>query len=367
MTSQVKTEAHPDLPPPATEVGVIGWLRHNLFSTPLNTILTLLSLYAVYLIVPPVINWAFLDANIAGDSKDACVDGGACWTFVKVRFSQFMYGFYPESERWRVDLVAIAIIVASLPLFISALPGRKVAALFMIFVLPVLCYVLFYGAFGLETVDTDQWGGLMLTLILASVSIVVALPLGIVLALGRRSEMPIVRMLCVGFIELIRGVPLISVLFMSSVVLPLFLPEGTNFDKLVRALVGLSLFAAAYMAEVVRGGLQAIAKGQYEAASALGLSYWKSMAFIILPQALKIVIPGIVNTFIGLFKDTTLVGIIGLLDLLSIIQSAAKHSKWIGMETEGFVFAAVLYWFFCFGMSRYSIHIEHKLDTGHKS
>ena len=198
-------------------------------------------------------------------------------------------------------------------------------------------------------------------------TIVVSLPLGILFALGRRSEMPIIRMICIGFIELWRGVPLITVLFMGSVMLPLFLPPGTNFDKILRTLIVMALFAAAYMAEVVRGGLQAIPKGQYEAAQAMGLSYWKTMGLIILPQALKIVIPGIVNTFIALFKDTTLVLVIGLLDFLSIIQSATTHKNWLGTSTEGYVFAAAVYWIFCFSMSRYSIRLERKLDTGHRN
>jgi general L-amino acid transport system permease protein len=215
-------------------------------------------------------------------------------------------------------------------------------------------------------VETTKWGGLMLTLILALVGIIAAFPLGILLALGRRSEMPIVRSLSVAYIELWRGVPLITVLFMSSVMLPLFLPEGVNFDKLLRALIGIVMFQSSYIAEVVRGGLQAIPKGQYEAADALGLSYPKKMGLIILPQALKMVIPGIVNTFNELFKDTTLVLIIGLLDLLAIIQSALEDPNWLGYSIEGYVFAGTVFWIFCFGMSRYSQAIERKLHTGHK-
>ena len=210
-----------------------------------------------------------------------------------------------------------------------------------------------------------MWGGLFLTLVLSFVGIVAALPLGILLALGRRSNMPIVKSVCVVFIEFWRGVPLITVLFMSSVMLPLFLPEGMNFDKLLRAMIGIVLFQSAYMAEVVRSGLQAIPKGQYEAAKALGLSYWQSMGLIILPQALKLVIPGIVNTFIALFKDTTLVLIIGLFDLLSMIQSASQDANWLGYEIEGYVFAALIFWVFCFGMSRYSMSLERKLETSH--
>jgi general L-amino acid transport system permease protein len=222
--------------------------------------------------------------------------------------------------------------------------------------------------FGLAPVRTSQWGGLLVTLVVAVSGIVVSLPLGILLALGRRSDMPVVRLCSIIFIETWRGVPLISVLFMSSVMLPLFLPEGVTFDKLLRALIGVALFSSAYMAEVVRGGLQAIPKGQYEAASALGLSYWRSMLLIVLPQALKIVIPSIVNTFIGLFKDTTLVSIIGIFDLLGTINSSFADPKWASSQTAptGYFFAALTYWIFCFGMSRYSIFMEDRLHTGHK-
>jgi general L-amino acid transport system permease protein len=215
-------------------------------------------------------------------------------------------------------------------------------------------------------IETRLWGGLFLTLVIAGVGIAVSLPLGIVLALGRRSDMPVVQWLSIGFIELMRAVPLITILFMASVMLPLFLPEGMNFNKLLRALVGVSLLSAAYMAEVIRGGLQAIPKGQYEAAQALGLSYWKMMGLIVLPQALRIVIPGIVNTFIGLFKDTTLVLIIGLFDLLGIVQAALTDADWLGFSLEGYVFAGFGFWIFCFAMSRYSMHLERRLHTGHK-
>ena len=218
----------------------------------------------------------------------------------------------------------------------------------------------------LPLVETPLWGGLFLTLVISGVGIVMSLPIGIVLALGRRSDMPVVRGICVVFIELWRGVPLITVLFMASVMFPLFMPEGMNFDKLVRALIGVMLFSAAYMAEVVRGGLQAIPRGQYEGAAALGLPYWKMMGLVVLPQALKLVIPGIVNTFIGLFKDTTLVLIIGLFDFLGMIQLAGTNPDWLGFAVEGYVFAAFGFWIFCFSMSRYSQHLEKKLATGYK-
>ncbi len=358
---------HPDLPPPSTSVGVIGWLRRNLFSSPLNSLLTLFCLYLLYQFVPPIINWAFLDANWVGNTKEACTNDGACWVFIKVRFGQFMFGLYPETERWRV-IAAFALIGLLISyLLIDGLPKKKWVAGFTILGFPVVAYALFYGGwFGLPVVETYKWGGLMLTLILSTVGMFFALPFGVVLALGRRSEMPVARSLSVVFIELWRGVPLITVLFMSSVMLPLFMPDNVRIDKLVRALIGISLFQSAYMAEVIRGGLQAMPKGQFEAADALGLSYWQSMYLVVLPQALKTVIPGIVNTFIELFKDTTLVLIIGLFDLLGIIQQAFTDSKWLGFSVEGYVFAGLVYWIFCFSMSQYSQYLERKLHTGHK-
>ncbi len=319
---------HPDLPPPTANVGVIGWLRSNLFSTWLNSVFTLLATYLLYLTMPPLIEWAFIKADWIGDSREACTSGGACWVFVSVRFDQFMYGFYPSEEYWRINLAFGLLVLLAIPLFIQRFHHKGMLAAAILFIYPVIAYQLFCGgSFGLEPVETSKWGGLTLTLILSGVGIVASLPIGIVLALGRRSKMPIVKSVSVVFIEFWRGVPLITVLFMASVMLPLFLPEGSHFDKLLRAMIGIVLFQSAYMAEVVRGGLAAIPKGQYEAAEALGLSYWKCMGLIILPQALKLVIPGIVNTFIALFKDTTLVLIIGLFDLLAMIQSAFSDPK----------------------------------------
>ncbi len=362
----VRTKSHPDMPPPTRQVGVIAWLRQNLFSSWLNSLLTVLAVYFLYTIIPPFVNWAILSADISGETYKDCTSGGACWAMIRVRFDQFIYGFFPHDQRWRIDLGFLLLFATAIPLLIEGVPGKKFLAAFVFVLYPPIAFLLFRGGVGLEIVDTAQWGGLMLTMVLATVTIVVSLPLGIVFALGRRSEMPIVRVICVGFIELWRGVPLITVLFMGSVMLPLFMPPGTNFDKVLRTLIVMSLFAAAYMAEVVRGGLQAIPKGQYEAAQAMGLSYWKMMGLVILPQALKIVIPGIVNTFIGLFKDTTLVLVIGLLDFLSIIQSATTHQNWLGTSTEGYVFAAAVYFLFCFSMSRYSLRLERRFDTGHQ-
>ncbi len=355
-----------DMPPPVLTIGVLGWLRTNLFSSAANTVLTLFAVYLLYVAIPPVINWAFIAADWVGTSREDCTGGGACWVFVLARLNQFIYGFYPDAQQWRVNLAFGLLIALFVPLFVRSFPNKTWLGFFLLFGYPIIAFVLFYGGvLGLPLISTDQWGGLMLTLIISAVGMVASLPLGVLLALGRRSEMPIVRAFSVAFIELWRGVPLITVLFMSSVMLPLFLPEGVTFDKLLRALIGITLFESAYMAEVVRGGLQAIPTGQYEAAKALGLNFWKSMSLIILPQALKLVIPGIVNTLIALFKDTTLVIIIGLFDILGAVESAIKDPSWLGYAVEGYVFAAFIFWIFCYGMSRYSQGLERKLSTGH--
>jgi len=357
---------HPELPPPDTTVGVIRWVRKSLFSSPLNIALTLLAFYLLYKVVPPLFAWAFIKADWVGDSREACTSGGACWVFIYVRFKQFIYGFYPEAERWRVNLAFGLLVASIIPLLIERVPRKGWLAAFLVLVYPAISFYLFTGGqLGLKPVETSLWGGLMLTLILSGIGIAAALPLGIILALGRRSGMPIVKSFSVVFIEFWRGVPLITVLFMSSVMLPIFLPEGINFDKLLRAMIGIVLFQSAYMAEVIRSGLQAIPKGQFEAAKSLGLGYWRSMLLIILPQALKLVIPGIVNTFIALLKDTTLVLIIGLFDLLAIIQTAYSDPDWLGYSVEGYVFAALIFWVLCFSMSRYSQALERKLHKGH--
>lgn len=354
---------------------------------------------------------------------------GACWAYVDAYLPQFIYGRYPTDQVWRVDIVYALFALLLVPLAIPSAPYKKLNAILFLGVFPFVAFVLLTGGnisisawtwgfvaliaaigiamaafqmtvggrdfsgatpaligfvgsaavlavilgfvsinFGLSTVETPVWGGLLVTLVIAVTGIVASLPLGIALALGRRSAMPIVRLVSVIFIEFWRGVPLITVLFMSSVMLPLFLPEGVTFDKLLRVLIGVTLFSAAYMAEVVRGGLQAIPKGQYEGAMALGLRFWPMMYLIILPQALKLVIPGIVNTFIGLFKDTTLVLIVGMFDLLGQIQSSFTDPTWStpSQGHTGYLFAAIVFFVFCFGMSRYSIFMEKKLHTGHK-
>ena len=360
----------PELPAPGNTKGAAHWLKENLFSSPMNILLTFLGLFFLYKIIPPVVEWAIVDATWFAETRDTCRgdDKGACWAYIFNRFDQLMYGFYPETERWRPNVAGILLILLTIPLFIKSMPKKAWLGGFILIVYPIIAYFLIRGdSFGLVGVETHKWGGLMLTLIIALAGIATALPLGTLLALGRRSDMPIVKAFSVIFIEFWRGVPLITVLFMSSVMLPFFLPNGTDFDKLLRAMIGITLFQAAYVAEVVRGGLQAIPKGQYEAAAAMGLSYWKSMFLVVLPQALKMVIPGLVNTFISLFKDTTLVLIIGLFDVLAIAEKVlSADAAWQGFHTEGLVFSAFLFWLFCFAMSRYSMSLERKLDTGHK-
>lgn len=367
----------PDEAPPISQVGAIAWLRTNLFSSPLNTLLTVIAVGFLAVVIPAIIRWAFIDATWtfpqevldgarkASRAKD-CVSDGACWIFVRARFGQFIFGFYPMDERWRPVLAFILTFGAVAGMLIERAPFKRANAIFLFAILPFLAFWLLFGGLGLEIVPTRMWGGFMLTLVLAAVGIVLALPLGILLALGRRSDLPVVHLLSVVIIEFVRGVPLITVLFMANVMLPLFLPPGTTVDPLLRILVGFTVFTAAYLAEVVRGGLQAIGRGQYEGAASLGLGYWSMMRLIVLPQALRISIPAIVNTINGSFMDTTLVAVVGLYDFLNIVRTGSRDANWIGTEIDGFVFCAVVYWIICYGMSRYSVHLERKLDTGHR-
>jgi general L-amino acid transport system permease protein len=355
-------------PPPAPG-GALAWLRANLFSSPLDTLLTVWALWLVVRLGGAVIDWAVVHATWHGEDGSACTreDAGACWPFVAAWFGQFMYGRYPDAERWRVNLTGALAVAGLLPLMVPSVPGKLWWSLYLLAVFPVLAVILLSGGTpGLVHVPTDYWGGLMVTLVISSTGIAAAFPMGIVLALGRQSRLPVVRWLSIGFIEFVRGVPLITVLFMASVMLPLFIPDQWSIDKLVRALIMVALFSAAYLAEVIRGGLQAIPRGQFEAADALGLSYAQTMALIVLPQALRIVIPGIVNTLIGLFKDTSLVLIIGIFDLLGMVQAALSAPRWLSPTTPitGYVFAGVVFWVFCFGMSRYSQMLERRLATG---
>ncbi|MFE1602020.1 amino acid ABC transporter permease [Methylobacterium sp. ID0610] len=374
--SFIRREPIPPAPAPALVSGPLAWARANLFSSPGNAALTLLAVLIIALVVPPLLRFLVLDAVFTGENRDACrpeVVGrpvGACWAFIANKINYFVYGSYPIEERWRANVFfAMAAIGVGWLLWLDA-PRRDLGALYFFVVFPLAAYALLAGLplAGLPTVPTSLWGGMLVTIVVSIVGIVASLPLGILLALGRRSRLPVVRLVCVIFIEFWRGVPLITVLFMANVMLPLFLPGDISVDRLLRPLVGVALFSAAYMAEVVRGGLQAIPRGQTEGANSLGLTYWQGMRLVILPQALRIVIPGIVNSFIALFKDTTLVSIVGIFDFVRTIESARIDPNWAAptVVTTGYAFAALFYFVFCFGMSRYALFVERRLAAGQK-
>ncbi len=380
QVAYVRSEMERPLAAPAGQKGIVHWLRTNLFATPADTILTLIALAVLAWFVPPVIRWLLIDAQFTGDNRTFCAtvsqggiqpDGwsGACWNFVTNKFGQFMFNTYPVNERWRPMLVGVLLVALLVPLLTPRAPYKAANAVLLFVVLPIVGYVLLIGGwFGLRYVPTREWGGFMVTIILSYVGIVVSLPAGVLLALGRRSTLPVIKALCVVFIEVVRGVPLITVLFMATKMLPLFMPNNAKIDDFACVLVGVAVFASAYMAEVIRGGLQAIPKGQFEGADSLGLSYGQKMRLIVLPQALKLVIPGIVNTFIGLFKDTSLVYIVNMFDLLGAVRRNFSDANWITPQTPltGLIFAGFVFWIFCFGMSRYSIYMERRLDTGHR-
>jgi len=434
---------------PLSVAGPIAWVRANLFSSPINSLMTLVCVYIVVTSVPELIRFYFLDAVWTGTNRDACLADkvgrpvGACWAYVGDRLQYFIYGSYPVPQRWRVNIVFAMFALGVVWMLWDKAPLKKVGAFFFFVMLPISAYLLLLGGDGAENflrflilltfalavlylvlsfvptlarfwvgpallavevaappwqrfyrpkrlilmamvvfgiiamlastaglprVDTGLWGGMMVTFLIAAVGIVFSLPLGVMLALGRRSRLPAIQLLSVIFIELVRGVPLITVLFMANTMLPLFVPQEYSPDRLLRPLIGVALFAAAYMAEVIRGGLQAIPKGQYEGAMSLGLGYWQMMRLIILPQALRIVIPGIVNTFIGLFKDTTLVTIVGIFDFLRTIEATLVDPTWATPTTRatGYAFAAMFYFLCCWGMSRYSIAVEKRLAAGQK-
>jgi general L-amino acid transport system permease protein len=348
-------------------------VRDALFPTPAQTSVSVVLLSLAGMIVYGFVDWALIRGVFSGSDGSACrgETAGACWPFIAHKMGVFLYGRYPAPEIWRVNATYAIALAGLIPLMAPGVPHKPMLSLYMLIVFPVLAFILLRGGMlGLAPVGTDLWGGLLLTLVIASVGIAASFPLGILLALARRSDLPIVRWTAVGYIELVRGVPLVTVLFMASVMLPLFLPPDLTIDKLLRALVGVSLFSAAYLAEVIRGGLQAIPRGQYEAADALGLGYWRKMALVVLPQAIRIVIPGLVNSFISLFKDTSLVLIIGLFDLIGIVeQSVQADAKWFSPQTAatGYFFAGTVFWIFCFAMSRYSAALERKLETRARS
>jgi general L-amino acid transport system permease protein len=358
-------------PPPMAMRGAVGWLRENLVSTKFNVLLTILIALLMLWIIPDLVKYLLIDAVWTGADRDACLEAvqhreiGACWPFVWERWPYFVYGSYPLSERWRVDVFFVMLAIGILWMLWLGAPRRDIGSVYFFIILPISAFILLTGlrAIGLVPVDTVLWGGILVTIVVAWVGIVVSLPLGIMLALGRRSHMPAVRLFSVIFIEFVRGVPLVTVLFMASVMLPLFVPEHLSPDKLLRALVGIALFASAYMAEVVRAGLQAIPKGQFEGAMAVGLGYSQMMRLIILPQALKITIPNIVNTYIGLFKDTTLVFIVGIFDFLHTVEVSRIDPKWATpvTSTTGYAVAAIFYLIFCYAMSRYARATEARL------
>jgi general L-amino acid transport system permease protein len=348
--------------PPISNVGVIGWIRENLFSSPLNTILTIFIASILWFSVIPFLQWAFIDSCWLPDA-DCKGTNGACWSIITSNYKIILFGFYPQTILWRpitaiIMLVSLLIVSRNRNWWNAYLGYSWLAGLIIMGVL------LKGGIFGLEAVDIEKWGGIILTLLLSVFGLTAAYPLGILLALGRQSKMPVIKTFCVFYIELIRGVPLISLLFMSSVVFPLFLPEGVSINAILRAQVAIIMFTAAYIAEVVRGGLQGMNKGQFEAADSLGLNYIQTMRLIILPQALKIVIPPSVSILISAFKDTSLVVIIGLYDLLKTTQSTLSDPKWMGFSAEAYIFIALIYFICCFFMSNYSRKLEKELDTG---
>ena len=357
-------------PPPASAAP--ARTRARLFDGPFNTALTLVSIVIIVALVWPTMKFLFVDAVWTGSSRVDCLsetvgrEVGACWPFIKAKFAQFMYGFYPASQQWRVDVTYALGAILLVPLLIPGLPGKGLNAILFFGVFPLVAFFLLVGGvFGLPHVETRLWGGLLVTLVISFTGIIFSLPLGILLALGRRSQLPIVRTVSIIFIEFWRGVPLITVLFFATYMLPLFMPAGFAIDGLVRVLVGIALFAGAYMAEVIRGGLQAIPRGQSEAASALGLSWAKTTGLIVMPQALRHVIPGLVNSFIALFKDTSLVSIVALFDLLGQLRASFSDPVWATPTTlfTGFAFTGIIYFVFCFGMSRYSLFVEHRLNA----
>ena len=368
----VRAQTEPELPPPPATVGPLAWMRANLFSSPANAAVTLALVALALWLIPPLVAWATVRAVWSAPDGAICRahQDGACWAFVGQKLGYLLYGSYPELSRWRVEFTEALGAALILWLLWPGAPRRGLGALLFFLVYPVLAYVLLSGApaLGLARVDTVLWGGVFVTMLTALVGIVVSLPLGVLLALGRRSQMPFVSAASVVFIEVMRGVPFITVLYMANNMLPLFLPPGVEPDRFLRPLVGIALFSAAYMAEEVRGGLQSLPRGQYEGAMALGLDYWRMTSLIVLPQALVLVIPGVVNNFIGLFKDTSLVSIVGINDFLEALDHAMKDPAWAGptIFSTGYAFAALFYFAFCYAMSRYSAAMERRLGKGRR-
>ncbi len=400
-------------------------INKNINTNNFNAFLSLLIVFVIIKSLPPLLSWFILDANIAGDSKDVCTGSGACWTYIKIWFNRFMYGMYPNPEQWRINLSFVALAFLGCVGFFATEKFKKYLTLYYVVVYPIIAfffifffisggpiffdfsygiiaavisiilgffipskfkmyyfiivpitiyillkYVFFYEELielgkleALEWVETGAWGGLSLTFIVSFFCLIFCFPIGLFLSLGRRSDLPIIKYISIGMIEFWRGVPLITVLFMSSVMFPMFLPEDMFIDKLVRVIIAISLFEAAYVAEVIRGGLQALPRGQYDAAKSLGMGYWKMHILVILPQALKLVIPGIANTFLALVKDTPLIFVVGLLEIVGMLNLAKTNPEWLGFAMEGYVFASVLFFIICYAMSKYSYNLEQKYKT----
>ncbi|MDA9557421.1 amino acid ABC transporter permease [Vibrio sp.] len=347
---------------PIVKTDWLKWAKQNLFSTPGNTLLTFLGAAFLLWFIPAALNWLILEATFVGDTRDECVTAGACWLPITNRIELFIYGMYPEAEQWRINF-AFGLALITIPLLYSQ-KMSKTSVLVYLAVLPFAMWVILKGgSFGFEEISTTKFAGIMLTLFLAIFGMVFALPLGILLALGRRSKRPVIHWLCVGYIELVRSVPVITLLFMASLMIQLFLPAGSEFDVLLRVVAVLILFTAAYMAETIRGGLQAIPKGQFEAAEALGFGYWKMMGTIILPQVLRNCIPSLLNQFVGILKETTLVMIVGVLDVVGIASSTLSDSKWVGMENEIYAFLAIFFFVCCFSLSQYAARLERQMKN----
>jgi len=361
---------------PVRTTGVLGFVRSRLLNSPTNILLTIACILLLWFTIIPTIKFLLVDAVWHGSDRNACLPEnvgrpvGACWPFIEAKLSQFIYGFYPEAERWRVDLTFLIGVLLLLPLLIPRVPAKVINAALFFLAFPFVAFFLLHGGYGgLQVVPTRLWGGMLVTLVVAITGIVASMPIGIALALGRRSSIPLIRYGSIAFIEFWRGVPLITVLFFATYMLPLFLPGNFTVDGLVRVLIGVALFAGAYNAEVIRGGLNAIPRGQAEAASALGLSWWKTTRLVVLPQALRHVIPGLVNSFIALLKDTSLVSIVALFDLLGQLRAAFADPAWSSPSTlfTGFAFTGIIYFVLCFGMSRYSLFVEHRLNAHRRS
>lgn len=367
MTAIVHEHREP-LPPPVSATPAVAWIRESFFSTWYHTLITIALAWAMWEILSFLIQWAFIDATWVGGSAKACaVNGGACWAFVTDRWRLFVYGLFPQEGHWRVNIVyALAAGTAAVYIFDFGRHKRRLRIGFTI-VFPVASFWLLTGGFlGLSGVSTDALGGLLLTLVVASTSILGSIPLGLVLALGRQSELPVIRKLCTGFIEFWRGVPLIVVIVAFVALLPIFIPDGSRIDVVVRTFIAFAMFNSAYMAEVFRGGLQSIPKGQYEAARSIGLGYWKMMGYIVLPQAIRNSVPALVNTCISIFKETTLLLLVGFSDLLGIIQLSLEDPKWLGppnIFASAYLSAALVYFVFCYAMSRYSVRLENRTNV----